>query len=62
VTYPLVTGETDMRRAVKNESIKIRLTDKERNTFFDAARKRGLTLSEFVRTTLSDASERLAAW
>ena len=42
------------------ENIRVRVSPEEKNALRTAARKRGLTLSEFVRETATEASLRTA--
>ncbi|MGX5806203.1 plasmid mobilization protein [Bradyrhizobium sp. Arg314] len=43
------------------ENIRVRVTPQEKLALRTAARKRGLTLSEFVRETATEASSRVEA-
>ncbi|AMS40507.1 plasmid mobilization protein [Aminobacter aminovorans] len=47
--------------AAMNDTIRARVTPTEKRALFEAARKSGLTLSEFLRMTATDAARRVAA-
>ncbi len=43
------------------DNIRFRISEDEKRTLLQAAAKRGVTLSEYIRETASEAARRLAA-
>ncbi|WP_395449389.1 type II toxin-antitoxin system RelB/DinJ family antitoxin [Aminobacter sp. UC22_36] len=43
------------------ENIRLRVTPEEKRRFAEVARKRGVTLSDLVRLSLTEATKRVAA-
>ncbi|MBL8577710.1 MAG: ribbon-helix-helix protein, CopG family [Mesorhizobium sp.] len=44
-----------------NELIKVRVSSDEKRQLIEIARRRGLTLSDFLRQTATEAARRIAA-